>query len=146
MNVGAGRVISTELAGCECSCDWEFHDGTPCRGPVADGTDMCWQCIVVCCAEAEEARSVSGDLEDIEMPAVEWEKRSTSEHRAHRDSRLVGLVTRPTRGVFWAHRISSSPATDRLEDHGPKTKHRTLAAAKAAIEQSAPPTSAAAIG
>ena len=82
-----------------------------------------------------------------DLGAVEWEKLSTSEHRARRDGRLVGLVTRPpARGVFWAHRISWSPVTDRLEDHGPKTKHRTLAAAKAAIEQSAPPTSAAAIG
>ena len=89
---------------------------------------------------------MSGEWEGMETSAIEWERHSTFEHRARRDGRLVGLVTRPTRGVFWAHRISSSPATDRLEDHGPKTKHRTLAAAKAAIEQSAPHTSAAAIG
>ena len=93
----------------------------------------------LCAALKPRRLAVSSDLEDIEMPAVEWEKLSTSEHRARRGGRLVGLVTRPTRGVFWAHRISSSLATDRLEDHGPKTKHRTLAAAKAAIEQSAPP-------
>ena len=40
-----------------CNCDWEFHGDEPCSGPVAEGTDKCWQCIVVCCAEAEEARN-----------------------------------------------------------------------------------------
>lgn len=79
----------------------------------------------------------------VETPAIEWERHSTFEHRARRGGRLVGLVTRPTRGVFWAHRTGWSPATGSIEDHGPKTRHRTLAAAKAAVEQSAPPIAAA---
>ena len=69
---------------------------------------------------------------------IEWERHSTFEHRARRGGCLVGLVTRPAPGVFWAHRIGRSPATGSVEDYGSKTRHRTLAAAKAAIEQSAP--------
>ena len=76
----------------------------------------------------------------IQVPSkqIEWEKHSTFEHRAHRGGRLVGLVTRPVAGVFWAHRISWSPATGKVDEHGAKTRHRTLTAAKAAIERDAP--------
>lgn len=69
---------------------------------------------------------------------ITWERWSVHEHRAHRDGRLVGLIARPASGVFWAHRISFWPESGRMVEHGPKTRHRTLVAAKAAIEESAP--------
>ena len=59
-------------------------------------------------------------------------------HHPHSDGHLVRLITRPAAGVFWARRISSSPTAGDIDEHGPKTKHRTLAAAKTAIEESAP--------
>ena len=86
---------------------------------------------------------MSDEPHGLEEPAIEWERHSTFEHRARRGGRLVGLVTRPAQGVFWAHRTGWSPDTGLIEDHGPKTRHRTLADAKAAIEQSAPPVAAA---
>ena len=81
---------------------------------------------------------MSDEPDRVEAPAIEWECHSTFEHRARRGGRLVGLVTRPARGVFWAHRIGWSPGTGSIDDYGPKTRHRTLAAAKAAVEESAP--------
>ena len=69
---------------------------------------------------------------------IVWHRLPTHEHHARRGRRLVGLVTRPAAGVFWAHRISWSPDTDTVDEHGPKTRHRTLTAARAAVELSAP--------
>ena len=67
-----------------------------------------------------------------------WHRLSTYEHQAHRGRRLVGLVARPVAGVFWAHRISWSPDTGNVDEHGAKTRHRTLTEARAAVELSAP--------
>ena len=72
------------------------------------------------------------------LDGIDWERRSTSEHHARRRGCLVGLVTRPAPGVFWAHRISWCPSAMAFGNHGPKTRHRTLTDARRAIEESAP--------
>ena len=69
---------------------------------------------------------------------IAWERWSVHEHRARCGSRLVGLVTRPAAGVFWAHRVSFQSESGRIVEHGPRTRHRTLAAAKSAIGESVP--------
>ena len=79
-----------------------------------------------------------GNQPDRSNGQIAWERWSVHEHRARCGSRLVGLVTRPTAGVFWAHRVSFCPTSRQIVEHGPKTKHRTLVAAKSAIEESSP--------
>ena len=81
---------------------------------------------------------MNADQRDNPNGQITWERWSVHEHRARCGSRLVGLIARPVAGVFWAHRVSFWPKDSRVVDHGPKTKHRTLAAAKAAIEEAAP--------
>ena len=78
------------------------------------------------------------DQRDNANGQITWERWSVHEHRARRGSRLVGLIARPAAGVFWAHRVSFQPESGRIIDHGPRTKHRTLVAAKSAIEGAAP--------
>lgn len=69
---------------------------------------------------------------------ITWERLSPGEHRARRGRQLVGLVTRPARGVFWAHRVWWDPASGHVDEYGPRTRHRTLTAARAAIEADVP--------
>ena len=92
----------------------------PAAGPAAGRAE----------AASDRQTSTSGD-----GATIEWVRVSVFEHQARVAGRLAGLVTRPAPGAFWAHPISYCARTPRVAQPGDPTKHRTLRAARQAIEQ-----------